>query len=73
MTVRPSWGSFAQLVGEEQTTGSVKSGAIPDTVVVTEFVIGLEPPGEGCANEYMDQIATMIMIGMAIFSHLLKP
>ena len=73
--VKPFCGLLAQDEVEAHTTGRVKSGAKPDwdMVVLTELLIELDPPGEVCVNEYMDQIATMIMIGMAIFSHLLKP
>jgi len=56
------------------TTGRLKSGAKPDwTVVLTELVRELEVAWDGWVNEYTDQAAIMIMIGIAIFSHLLKP
>jgi hypothetical protein len=76
LPVRPGAGLFAQAVEDEQTIGSVKSGARPDcdTVVVTELVREDECAGGGdWVNEYTDQIATMIMMGIAIFSHLLSP
>ena len=55
--------------------GSVKSGAKPDCVteVLTELVRELELGGAGWVKEYTDQIATMTIIGMAIFSHVLRP
>jgi len=59
----------------EPTTGSVKSGATPDVVIEVDTVLvrELEVWGAGCVKEYTDQIATIIMIGIAIFSHLLRP
>ena len=59
----------------EPTTGSVKSGAKPDVVIEvdTELVRELDVWGAGWVKEYTDQIATIIMIGIAIFSHLLRP
>lgn len=64
-------------MGDEQTTGSVKSGARPDwdIEVVTEFVRVLEVPGVGGAitYEYTTQTAITSMSGIAIFSALLSP
>ena len=75
LPLKPVAGLFAHEGADEQTTGSVKSGACPDcdTVVVIELVREDDPEGEGWVNEYTDQTATMMMIGMAIFSHLLRP
>jgi hypothetical protein len=75
LPVKPGAGLFAHEEADEQTTGSVKSGACPDcdTVVVIELVKEEDPGVVGWVNEYTDQTATMMMIGMAIFSHLLRP
>jgi hypothetical protein len=41
-------------------------------LVLTLFVSELELEG-GCVKEYTDHIATMMMIGIAMISHLLSP
>ena len=65
-----------QLEVDEQTTGrgTLRSGANPDweIVVLTLFVRELELVGD-CVKEYTDHIATMMIIGMAMISHLLSP
>jgi hypothetical protein len=73
--VKPGEGLFAHEEADEQTTGSVKSGACPDcdTVVVTELVKEEDPVGAGWVNEYTAQTATMMIIGMATFSQVLRP
>jgi hypothetical protein len=53
----------------------VKSGAKPDWVieVLTVFVREVAPGEVGWVKEYTAQIPTIMMIGIAMISHLLNP